>query len=370
MPERLQSRLATASKRRRLRGWLARRIRATQHHAEALLREFRVPLLGFIGIAVVGGWAYGELYMAARGIDIPQYDRPYVMLQLMLLEAPETVPPEWYLAAFWYALPAAFIVLVGLGAADFLELFFNRADDDRDRWEEALAMTYRNHAIVLGAGHVGLRVVRDLLDMGQEVVVVDLDPHPEALDTLERFGVPVVRGDARMASVLERASLGQADVFVACTGNDHINMEAVMRAREQNPGARMVARIWDRSLGDHMERYGMADQVLSAADLSAPAFAGAALGIDISQTVEVAGVEYSSLRLTAAPGSFLTRDTVGAIERDNDLEVSLLARGDVVTVDPEADQRIQAGDQVVLFARHSRILEVVTRNRNGGTQSG
>jgi Trk K+ transport system NAD-binding subunit len=365
VPERLQSRLATTSRRRRVRGWLARRIRATQHHVEALLREFRGPLVGFVALAVGGGWAYGELYAFARGIDIPHYDRPYVMLQLMLLEAPETVPPEWYLAAFWYALPLAFIVLVGLGAADFLELFFNRGDDDRNRWQEALAMTYRNHAIVLGAGHVGLRVVRDLTDLGQEVVVVDQDPHVEALDALEVFGVPVVRGDARMGSVLERASLAQADVFVACTGNDHINMEAVMKARELNPGARMVARVWDRSLGEHMERYGMADQVLSAADLSAPAFAGAALGIDISQTVEVAGVEYSSLRLTAAPGSFLTRDTVGAIERSNDLEVSLVAHEGSVTVDPEPGARIAPGDEVVLFARHSRILEVVTRNRRG-----
>lgn len=341
-------------------------MQATQHHVEALLREFRIPLTGFFAISVLGGWAYGELYLAARGVDIPYYDRPYIMLQLMLLEAPETVPPEWYLAAFWYALPAAFLVLVGLGAADFLELFFNRADDDRDRWEEALAMTYRNHAIVVGAGHVGLRVVRDLRDMGQEVLVVDLDPHAEALETLERFSVPVVRGDARVASVLERASLAQADVFVACTGNDHINMEAVMKARALNPGARMVARIWDRSLGQHMERYGMADQVLSAADLSAPAFAGAALGIDISQTVEVAGVEYSSLHLTAAAGSFLTRATVGRIESDNDLEVSLVARDGEVTVDPEPDIRISAGDQVVIFARHSRILDVVARNRSGG----
>jgi Trk K+ transport system NAD-binding subunit len=341
-------------------------MRAAQHHVEALLREFGGPLLGFVGVTVGAGWAYGELYAAARGVHIPHFDRPYVMLQLMLLEAPETVPPEWYLAAFWYALPAAFIILVGLGAADFLELFFNRADDDRDRWEEALAMTYRNHAIVVGVGHVGLRVVRDLRDMGQEVVVVDLDPHPEALDTLERFGAPVVRGDARMGSVLERASLGQAEVFVACTGDDHRNMEAIMKAREMNPAARTVARIWDRSLGEHMERYGMADQVLSAADLSAPAFAGAALGIDISQTVEVEGVEYSSLRLVAGAGSFLTRDTVGAIERDNELEVSLLAHAGRVTVDPEPEARISAGDEVVLFARHSRILDVVTRNRSGG----
>lgn len=365
MPQGVNSRLVGHA-RPRVRHRIERGVRAAWVHVAALAREFRGPLIGFAVATMVGGVIYGELHAMARGAEaaIPVIDRPYTMLQLMLLEAPEDVPPEWYLALFWYAMPAIFIVLVGLGAADFLDLFFNR-EDDRDRWSEALAMTYRHHAVVLGAGGVGLRVVRDLRDMGMEVVVVDHSPDPEAAENLARLGTPVVQGDARLAGTLERAGLPGADVFVACTGDDRINLEAAMKVRELNPEVRIVARVWDRGIGDQMTRFGLADEVLSAADLSAPAFAGAALGMEITQTVEVNGDEYSTLRLTAQPDSFLVRDPVGAIERDNDLEIVLVGHDGTMTVDPEPDVRIEAGDDVVVFARHDRILEVVSRNRRG-----
>ena len=282
----------------------------------------------------------------------------------MLLEAPEAVPPEWYLAAFWYLFPIALIVLVGLGAADFLDLFFNR-EDNRNRWGEALAMTYRNHAIVLGAGHVGLRVVRDLRDVGLPVVVVDTEPIPGAEDVLRSLGVPLVLGDGRRSATLERAGLKQAEVFVACTGNDTVNLEAVMRVRERSEEIRIVARVWDRAIGDRMLRFDMVDTVMSAADLSAPAFAGAALGIEITQTLEISGEEYSTISLTVGEGSFLAEGSVGELERANSMEVVLVSRAGSVTIDPEAEEQVQPGDELVIFARHVKILDVVARNRRG-----
>lgn len=328
----------------------------------ALLREFRVPLVGFVLVTVVGGFIYGELYHAIRGESIAMVDRPYVMLQLMLLEAPEEVPAELPLVVFWYGLPLCFIGLVGLGAADFLDLFFNR-DENRDRWGEALAMTYRHHAIVLGAGHVGLRVVRDLHDMGLDVAVIDRSPNPDAKDVLAKLSVPVIMGDAFSTSTYEHAGLQNAEVFVACTGDDRINMEAVMKVRLLSPNVRTVARVWDGALGNRMEQFGMADAVMSAADLSAPAFAGAALGIEITQTLEVQGEEYSTVRLTVEPGSFLNGAAVGTLEDENAMEVVLVAARGGIEVDPDADTVLGAGDDVVIFARHAQVLELVTRNR-------
>ncbi len=361
MPLPIKSRLARPRHRSRLR----QRVGAFRTHVSALLREFRGPILAFLVATVGGGALYGELYGAIRGEFIAWIDRPYLMLQLMLLEAPEAVPPEVPLVAFWYAMPLIFIVLVGLGAADFLDLFFNR-DDARDRWSEAIAMTYRNHTIVLGVGHVGLRVVRDLHDLGLDVAVVDFEPHPDARDALEQMGVPCVLGDVRARTTLEHAGLPHADVFVACTGDDRLNLEVCMKVRQRNEKVRIVARVWDRAIGERMERFGLADQVMSAADLSAPAFAGAAVGVEITQTIEVAGAEYSSARIDIQGGSFLDRMKVGDVERDNDLEVSLLHDGDSVTVDPDADVSLRAGQSVVVFARHERVLDVVARNRRAG----
>jgi Trk K+ transport system NAD-binding subunit len=334
-------------------------------HVTAILREFRGPILAFFMATFGGGALYGELFRSIRGEMIPWIDRPYMMLQLMLLEAPGDVPAEAALVVFWYAMPLIFIVLVTLGAADFLDLFFNR-DEARDRWSEAIAMTFRNHIIVLGVGHVGLRVVRDLHDLGLDVAVVDSNPHPDARDTLERLGVPCILTNVRERATLDHAGLDHADCFVACTGDDRLNLEMCMKVRERNEHVRIVARIWDRAIGDRMEKFGLADSVMSAADLSAPAFAGAAAGVEITQTIEVAGTEYSTARVDIVPGSFMEGVAIGTVERENELEVTLLRTGEGITVDPDEAHDLRAGETVVVFAEHARVLDVVARNRGAG----
>jgi hypothetical protein len=198
---------------------IPRSVHAAWHHSAALLREFRIPIVGFLFLTLVGGFLYGEVYEDIRGGRVPLIDRPYVIVQLMVLEAPETVPPEAALAAFWYFIPMACVFLVGLGAADFVSLVFNR-DENRNPWSEDLALTYRSHGIVFGAGHVGQRVIQDLVTMGLDVVAIDSAQKPKVGKFLGDLGVSVIRGDGRDAATLVKARIDRAVAFVACTGDD------------------------------------------------------------------------------------------------------------------------------------------------------
>lgn len=357
----ITSRLVVPSRKRPRFFILMRKIRAIWHDTSALWTEFRVPILGFILVTVGGGWLYGELYYHARGVVIPMIDRPYIMLQLMVLETPEDAPPEWFLILFWYALPPAFVFLVGLGASDFLHLFFNRTER-RDAWGIAVASTYRQHIIVFGAGHVGLRVVRELVEMGFDVVVIDNAPDPGVEDTLQELDVPLILGEGRESLVLERAGLRHAEAFVACTGDDHINLEIIMRARDMNPDVRIVARVWDDQYAHQIARFMNVQSVLSSSDLSAPAFAGAAVGIEIAQTIEINDVEYSMIRLTVMEGSFLIGRTVGDLQRENRMDIVLHGHGENADVQPAREQVVAVGDTLVIFAEHQQNLNVVARN--------
>ena len=310
---------------------------------------------------MVGGLIYGELYEAIRGVTVPLIDRPYVILQLMILEAPEAVPPEAALAAFWYLVPLGFVMLVGLGAADFIDLVFNR-DESRNPWAEALALTYRNHVIVFGAGHVGQRVIRDLVSMDLDVVAIDNSPSATTKKRLGEMGVPIIRGDGRLPETLEKARLSSALAFVACTGKDQANMEAIMKVRHGHPQIRIVSRMWDRQFADQLEKFLDVDSVLSSADLAAPAFAGAAIGVDITQTLEIGGVAYSTIRLTVAQGSFLAGSTVGDLQTEHEMDIVLVDAAGTPTVQPSRELEVQVGDSVVFFARHDRALEVLSLN--------
>ena len=124
----------------------------------------------------------------------------------MIMEPPSAVPSEWYLIIFWYLMPPIGVFIIGLGAADFLRLFFNR-HERRDAWGEAVASMFRNHIIVFGAGHVGLRVIRELVAMAFDVVVIDDSPDPGVEDELEHLNVPLIIGDGRVTTTLEKGAI-------------------------------------------------------------------------------------------------------------------------------------------------------------------
>lgn len=360
MPPAARTRLDRPA-RRSLRRLIPRPIGAAWHHFWALLKEFRAPLIIFLFLTLVGGLAYGELYEAIRGVTIPLLDRPYIIVQLMILEAPEGVPPEGPLVAFWYIMPLGFVLLVGLGAADFVNLVLNR-DENRNPWAEALALTYRNHVIVFGAGHVGQRVIASLVSMGLDVVAIDQSPSAVAEKRLGQLAVPIIRGDGTLSDTLEKARLSHAEAFVACTGTDQANMESIMKVRHGYPTIRIVGRMWDRRFAEQLEEFMNVQSVLSSADLAAPAFAGAAIGVEVTQTLQIEGLEYSTMRLTVGERSALAGRTVGALQKELEVDIVLVDSDGSARVRPPRKHEVAVGDDVVFFARHDRVLDVMSLN--------
>ncbi len=349
-------------RRRRTRLW--RVFRAAYRDTVALWNEFRWPILAFLLLLFGGGWLYGELMALAGYPRVPYQHLLYYILEMMVLQPPpvEDVPTELYLILFWYIVPVLAILIVGRGAAEFVNLFFNRSER-RNAWEEAVASTYRNHIIILGVGHVGLRVARALVSMGFDVVAIDQELKPDAEDELAALGVPIIKTDGRNPQSLDLAGLRYAQAFVACTSSDQTNLEVIMRARDLNPEIRIVARMWDDTYAKQMKNFMGVDAVHSASDLAAPVFAGAAVGVEITQTLQIAGVEYSMIRLQVEPGSFLDGGTIGSLQEANDMDIVLHGSSSAVEVQPSSNIAVRGGDTLVLFARHDRVINIVERNQ-------
>ncbi len=150
--------------------------------------------------------------------------------------------------------------------------------------------------------------------------------------------------------------------MIVCTANDFLNLEVCVRAREINPTARIVVRMWDMQLANHLKRSLNAETV-SSSDLAAPAFAGAAMGVDIAPMLHIRDELYSLIRLQIERGSFMDGSTIAALQDENDMDIVLLERNDQVEVHPEGDLPCSAGDILVIFAQHAQIMRIVARNR-------
>ncbi|MCS6837059.1 MAG: TrkA family potassium uptake protein [Anaerolineae bacterium] len=336
--------------------------------ARTLWREFRTPIVIFFLTTFAGGIIYGELYELAGYGDLPIQERPYMMFQLMILEAPHEIPPELYLLVFWYGLPPVFIFIVGNGAAEFVRLFFNR-DPRRDEWKEAIVDSTSDHVIVIGAGHVGLRVIRMLRELDVDVVAIECEVYDGLEAQLSEWDVPLFIRDARQIDALKQAGVERADSVVVCTGNDHANLDIAMTVREISEQAhrhvRIIVRVWGEEYARQIRRFAQADTVLSSSALSAPAFAGAALGAEFSHKMSVCGRDYATIVLTVGPRSVLAQKPVGELQRAYGMDIVLHGRDGEAQVQPSSDTMVQVGDTLVIFAERDVALKVAARNRYG-----
>ena len=88
------------------------------------------------------------------------------------------------------------------------------------------------YVAILGAGRVGLSLASRLLESGSEVVAIDSDKGKADLLN-EAVGKICILGDGSSLSVLDDAGLSRVDVFIATTGQDHINLIVCQIAKEK-----------------------------------------------------------------------------------------------------------------------------------------
>ncbi len=77
--------------------------------------------------------------------------------------------------------------------------------------------------VIAGAGKVGSSLATWILDAGYEVAVIDIDDNK--LKTLSsRLGDVVVLGDTISPNDLEKCGISRADIFIAATDVEDVNL--------------------------------------------------------------------------------------------------------------------------------------------------
>ncbi|MCI0682455.1 MAG: Trk system potassium transporter TrkA [Gemmataceae bacterium] len=97
------------------------------------------------------------------------------------------------------------------------------------------------NVIVVGAGEVGFHIADRLSKEGHNVTVIEKSAEKERV-LKAKLNALVVRGSGAGAETLEQAGIGSAELFIAVTNQDEVNMVACLLANEYNV-PRMIARI-------------------------------------------------------------------------------------------------------------------------------
>jgi Trk K+ transport system NAD-binding subunit len=331
-----------------LRSW-----KASWRDTQLLVREFRQPLLVFSLAILICGWIY---YVLAQQLHEPiesLAEAFYLMLTLTFLQPSQDFPNYFVLQIFYFMMPVLGVLTLAQGLADFGVLLFNRRARNKE-WEMAVASTMSDHHILVGLGHLGYRVADQLHDMGEEVVVIELNPAADMAGSIQKMGIPIIHDDATHETILEGANVSKAKSIILCTQNDALNLKVALKARSLNPGLQVIIRIFDEEFAESLHtQFGFT--ALSGTGIAAPVFAASAAGADITNPISIEGEALSLARMTLEPKSQLVGKTVGHVEDNYSVSIILVRYDHHSDLHPTDSRVLRKGDQLAVLGRPQKL---------------
>jgi Trk K+ transport system NAD-binding subunit len=330
---------------------------ANWRDVRVLCREFRVSLLLFVGILVVGALILHGLYVSPRtGRGLSFSEALHAVFTLIFFETNIDFPDIWYLQLFFFVVPLVGLGVIAEGVIRFGVTLFGRRTGRRE-WQVALASTCKNHIVVCGLGRVGLRVVEQLVKFDEEMVGIERNPEGQFVESIREMGVPVIIGDARRRETLVEAGIERACAVVICTQDDLANLSTALEAREIKPGIKVVMRMFDGELAKKVEKGFGIHTAFSTSALSAPAFAAAATRTQITHSFYVDDVLLNVSEIKVHPASRLVGKSLAELEAELDFSVILHRGCEGIDLHPDPQIRLHGDDRIVVFAS----LDVLNR---------
>ncbi len=222
--------------------------------------------------------------------------------------------------------------------------------------------------VILGAGQVGSSVAESLVSEANDITVVDTDA--SRLKKLQdRFDLRTVTGNAAHPAVLERAGARDADMILAVTQSDEINMVACKLAATMFNIPTKIARIRSADYLSHPEIFSpenfsvdfsiCPEQVLTDYIVKLIEFP------ESLQVLEFADGKVSLVAVRAFQGGPLVGHQLQYLRTHMpqiDTRVAAIFRHDSPII-PEGNTAIEAGDEIFFIAATENIRDVMRELR-------
>ena len=211
--------------------------------------------------------------------------------------------------------------------------------------------------IVIGAGEVGFDVARMLSGENHDVVVVERDPDRVA-DVREKLDVMAIQGNGAASETLKEAGVADADMLIAVTTVDEVNIIACMMADRLGIET-TIARIRSNEYTDASSvlcagDFGI-DLVIHPEESAADEAARLIRRAGATDALAFADGELQLLGMRLMSGSPALGRRLSEITGNagSDLSFRLMAiRRGGRTILPRGDEKLMLDDQIFILANH------------------
>ncbi len=211
--------------------------------------------------------------------------------------------------------------------------------------------------LILGAGQVGSNLAASLSRERHDITVVDIEP--KRLQKLrESYDLQTVLGVGSHPEILERAGAHDADMIIAVTNCDEVNMLACQVAYTTFHTPTKIARVRNLAYLRHPELFSQEalpiDVIISPEQLVTEHVARIIQYPGALQVLDFADGKAQMIAIKVEPGSFLDGLSVHQLaDALKDMEFRILAvyrGGESGVLLPGPDTRIRTGDIVFILA--------------------
>jgi Trk K+ transport system NAD-binding subunit len=330
---------------------------------QILLTLSRAPLLAFTLIVLGGGLLFHRYYTFPGTNDHPTLSLAlFASFALIFFETVLPYPDQWFFQVLYFLIPILGLIALADGLLQFGSTLLSRQARGQ-KWQVAMAATYKDHIVICGAGKVGYRVLLELLKFDREVVLIERNPEGRFVQYVQDLSVPLVIEDATRRESLLKAGVERASSIVPCTDDELRNLDIALEAREIQPGIKVVMRMFDADLARRVEKGFGIHTAFSTSALSAPIFASAAMRMDVKHSFYVEDTLLMISELIVAERSSLAGMRVGELEENHDLSVICSVVDDCADLHPEGRRVIAAGEKLLILSSRKNFAEVQHLNK-------
>ena len=215
---------------------------------------------------------------------------------------------------------------------------------------------------IVGAGEVGFHIAQKLSEENHDVILIDKDPQKIKRIT-ESLDVKTFLGSGTSPLLLKDSGIKEADMLVAATDSDEVNLIACLLARNLNRYMLKVARVRNKEYLEERELFGRdllgIDHIINPESVMVETILRLMQVPGASEVLDFAGGRVKLIGFKVQNDSLFTgRQLLSLKELEGKLLVGAIVRGDQVLI-PHGRDTIQTDDLVYVVVRNDELDQVV-----------
>jgi trk system potassium uptake protein TrkA len=215
------------------------------------------------------------------------------------------------------------------------------------------------YIVIMGGGKMGLSLASFLISDGHDVTLIENDQGSCDIAASE-LDAMIICGNGTNGKVLEEANIGDADVFVAATGNDEVNLLSCILVNEYNI-PKIIARVSDITHSHAFKDVGITSVV--SPELTTASYVEKLIIRPKIADLVVMGKGDAELLDIKLENEKTIGKTVGDVSPDdNFIIVALYEKGNLVI--PKPDMVLKKGMKISILVKTKYAQKVMNRFTN------